>query len=191
MPRSCTVCDHQDITEINLDLMQQVPYRDIANKYGGLSHSAVQRHANRHLADSDMRSLAIRGQADQMVDQGLVTDAQMVYRLLAENFATARSIQQDAIDSDDPNLALKALKEARDSLALLQKFTIKSGPEVQGDPELEEDMRNLITAMKRVFPQHREAARALVRELEMLGAIAVAYEIRKSIAIDGELAGVL
>lgn len=183
----CTICNHQDLAAINLDLVQKVPYRDMATKYG-VSHSAVQRHAARHLDSSNMRSLAIRGHADDLVQQGIATDAKMIYSLLAENYATARSIQQDAVDSDDPNLALKALKEARDSLALLQKFTVKAGPEVQGDPELEEDMRMLVMAMKRVLPQHRDAAKALVSELEMLGAIAMAYEIRKAIIIDGELA---
>jgi hypothetical protein len=186
MAATCIICKHKDLTEINLDLAQQVPYRDIASKYG-VSTATVQRHATRHLADSNMRSLAIRGHTDELVDQGIATDAQMIFKLLAENYATARSIQQDAVDSDDPHLALKALKEARDSLALLQKFTVKSGPEVQGDPELEEDMRLLITAMKRVLPQHREAAKALVTELEMLGAIGMAYEIRKAIIIEGEV----
>jgi hypothetical protein len=186
MPVACTICTHEALSEINLDLMQKVPYRDIASKYD-VSTSAVQRHAGRHLDSSNMRSLAIRGHADELVAQGIATDAKMIYTLLAENYATARSIQQDAVNCDDPNLALKALKEARDSLALLQKFTAKSGPEVQGDPELEEDMRQLIMAMKRVLPVHREAAKALVTELEMLGAIAMAYEIRKAIVIEGEV----
>lgn len=186
MPSTCTVCAHPELAAINLDIVQKVPIRDIGAHYG-VSSSSVQRHSVSHLNDNTMRSLAIRGDANDLVDQGIATDAKMVYTLLAENFATARSIQQRAIDSDDPNLALKALKEARDSLALLQKFTVKAGPEVQGDPELEEDMRNLIMAMKRVFPVHRDAAKALVRELEMLGAIAVAYEIRKAIIIEGEV----
>jgi hypothetical protein len=134
-----------------------------------------------------MRSLAIRGEANDLVDQGIATDAKMVYTLLAENFATARAIQQRALDNDDPNLTLKALKEARDSLALLQKFTVRTGPEVQGDPELEQDMRILITAMKRIFPDHRDAAKALIKQLEMMNAIGMAYEIKKAIMIDGEI----
>lgn len=186
MAQACTICNHEERTAIDLDILQKVPIRDIATHYG-VSASSVQRHSVSHLNDNTMRSLAIRGEANDLVDQGIATDAKMIYSLLAENFATARAIQQRALDSDDPNLTLKALKEARDSLALLQKFTVKAGPEVEGDPELEEDMRQLIIAMKRVFPQHREAAKALVKELEMLGAIAMAYEIRKSIIIDGEV----
>jgi hypothetical protein len=186
MAPSCTVCIHEELSAINLDIIQKVPHRDIAAHYG-VSASAVQRHSISHLNDNTMRSLAIRGEANDLVDQGIATDAKMIYALLAENFATARSIQQRAIDSDDPNLTLKALKEARDSLALLQKFTVRSGIEIQGDPELEEDMRQLIIAMKRVFPIHREAGKALVRELEMLGAIGTAYEIKKALMIDGEL----
>lgn len=186
MPMPCTVCNHDELVAINLDIVQKVSHRDIAAHYG-VSASSVQRHSVSHLNDNTMRSLAIRVDADELVQQGIATDAQMIYSLLAENFATARSIQQRAIDSDNPNLTLKALKEARDSLALLQKFTVKTGPEVQGDPELEQDMRILISAMKRIFPAHREAAKALIKELEMLGAIAMAYEIKKVIMIDGEV----
>jgi hypothetical protein len=185
MPVACTICSHPELNAINLDIMQKVPIRDIAAHYG-VSASSVQRHSVSHLNDNTMRSLAIRGDANELVQQGIATDAKMVYSLLAENFATARSIQQRAVDSEDPNLALKALKEARESLALLQKFTVKT-TEVQGDPELEEDMRNLIIAMKRVFPAHREAAKALVVELEMLGAFLVANTIKKTIVLEGEI----
>jgi len=45
MTRTCTVCNHKDIEEINRRLINKEAYRDIAGQYK-LSKSAVERHFN-------------------------------------------------------------------------------------------------------------------------------------------------
>jgi len=45
MTRTCTVCNHKDIEEINRRLINKESYRDIAGQYK-LSKSAVERHFN-------------------------------------------------------------------------------------------------------------------------------------------------
>src|SRR5438477_6300327 len=48
MPRICTVCAHQKVSEINAALLRNEAYRNIAKRFGA-SESAVFRHQREHL----------------------------------------------------------------------------------------------------------------------------------------------
>lgn len=188
MARMCVVCNHPERHDIEMDLALKVPQRDIAEKYDDVSASAVQRHAVNHMGNQQVRSLVIKGQAEDLVEEGLVKDENLLYQLLAENYATARKIQQEAVDNDNPGLALKALKEARDSLALIQKFTGRLGNEEKKmDEAAELEMRGLIMALKEILPEHRECGKALAAKLYSMNLIKLSEAVSNSLVIKGEV----
>jgi hypothetical protein len=50
MPRTCTVCAHDEHHQINLDVLNRVAYRRIAAQRG-LSEAAVRRHSREHIPE--------------------------------------------------------------------------------------------------------------------------------------------
>jgi hypothetical protein len=48
MPRTCTICEHPKIEQINKAVMRQHSFRSIAARYE-LSKSALHRHMKRHV----------------------------------------------------------------------------------------------------------------------------------------------
>ena len=48
MPRTCTVCTHDEHHAVNVDLLGRVPDRRLATRYG-LSEAAVRRHSQEHI----------------------------------------------------------------------------------------------------------------------------------------------
>jgi hypothetical protein len=62
MPRTCTVCRHPDRKEIDEALFQQMPVRELAKRYPGLSIFALNRHGRMHL----MQMLAKAKEAEEI-----------------------------------------------------------------------------------------------------------------------------
>lgn len=190
MAQICKVCNHESRHDIEMSVALKVPIRDIAEQYSDLTPSAVQRHSVNHMGNQQVRSLVIKGQAEDLVEEGLIKDQNVLYQLLAENYATARKIQQEAVDADNPNLALKALKEARDSLALIQKFTGRlddDGKVSKADEVAVEEMRALVIALKTVLPAYRECAREIIGILEEHGKLQLATQLKNALIIKGEV----
>src|SRR5215208_6441836 len=95
MPRTCTVCQHEDVAGINSALLAGTPLRTIAD-LNGLSHQSLIRHRDNHLPGSLLKSQEAREIAD-------------ADRLMAELEATFARVNKlfDACDEwltdpDDP-----------------------------------------------------------------------------------------
>jgi hypothetical protein len=50
MPRTCTICSHDESHAINVALVSREPYRTIADRYG-VSQSALKRHSAEHIPE--------------------------------------------------------------------------------------------------------------------------------------------
>ena len=51
--RSCSICTHSQLKEINQDLINGVPIRKVAERYS-LGHMAVQRHKAKHIVTNSI-----------------------------------------------------------------------------------------------------------------------------------------
>lgn len=114
MPRSCPVCDHDDLEEINAALASNERIRDIADRWS-VSKTALMRHRNEHLPVSVIE--AVRAEETE----GEATDADLLARvrdLQERALATIREVEE-AEDLDD---ALRVMGEVRDDLEHLAKL---------------------------------------------------------------------
>src|SRR3954463_3772770 len=107
MPRTCTVCSHDEAHLINVSLVSRESYRAIANRHG-VSQSALKRHAAEHIPGLLVKaSEAVeRAQADEL----LCRVESLQERTLA--------ILESAEDAGELRTALSAIREARGNLEL-------------------------------------------------------------------------
>ncbi len=182
MPRTCTICNHEQLNAINIDIVSNMSYQNVADKYD-VSSSAVFRHAKSHVGPAPVKAVMLRANAKELVDQGLLTNEMIIGELLAGVFATAQAILDKAMIADKPELQLKALKEARDSLMLLYKFTAKQ-TETVVDTDLEDDFKALVLALRRTLPDHRDAARDIIADLTTQGAVHLAGTIERVLFVE-------
>jgi hypothetical protein len=186
MARSCTVCECPDVTEIDIALAARTPHAAVAEQYG-LSPSAVFRHSKAHLVSNASRAVALREETQELLDLGLTKDEQVIHQLLAETVATAQKIMREAELADQPVTALRALKEVRDSLALIEKFTGKREIINTVNEELQSKFDALVIALRQVLPSQREAAREIVTALKMQNAWDLASVIERTLLLNGEV----
>lgn len=154
MAAVCTVCRHPDTEAISMDLLQgSMPMRDIAKRYG-LSLSAVARH-KKHIP----AQLAVSTYAKK------VAKADTVMERIQELDRRADEIYEKAKE-EDPALALKALKEIREAVALYAKMTgeLKSGT-VHNTLIVTPEWVSLRAVMLKALQPYPEARQALVEAL--------------------------
>ena len=110
MPRTCTVCAHPALEQIDRSLVHGESLRSIAGRYD-VSTSALHRHKQ-----SDLPELLQRAYEDQehVRAKGLVEE-------IEEQLAIGKDIQSRAMDNGDLRLGLSAIRETRGLLALLGK----------------------------------------------------------------------
>lgn len=182
MPRQCSVCIREDRESIDVALAAGEVQREIAARFD-INPSALWRHSTNHLAaESSEVVLALKSDAKDLVDAGLISDHSIIPQLLAENLAISRGMTDHAILNGKDELALKAIKSSNETLALVEKFTTKHIGE-SADTELVEDMRSLVMAMRRVLPDHRDAAKALISELKLMGALHLAETLENNVLL--------
>ncbi len=149
MPRTCTICAHEDRAEINEALLAGEPYRSIAKRYEA-SESAVYRHKLEHLPVTltKAQDAAEVAQADDLLEQ--VRSLQ----------ARALTILGKAEQAGDLRTALTGVREARACLELLAKLSGELQQEgtvnVLVAPEWL-TMRHTITMALEPYPQARTA----------------------------------
>jgi hypothetical protein len=184
MPRTCSVCSRDDIDSINVALASKEPQRTIAERFE-LSEPSLGRHAKNHLsAQTAAAVLVVKDDAQQLISGGLTRSHDVINALLVETVATARGIQDAALLAEKPDLALRAIREVRASLELVHKFTVKQLGD-SPDTELQEDLKALALTLRRVLPDHRAAARAIVSDLKMQGALHLAATIENALMLEG------
>jgi len=110
MGRTCTVCAHKDVAEIDRLLLCSDSYRDIARQFG-LSKDALARHKESHIPELLSKSQDVKEtlQADNLLDQIVYYEAE------------ARRFKGLAESQGDLELALKAVDRALKCLDLFAK----------------------------------------------------------------------
>lgn len=108
MPRTCTVCVHDDRPAIDQALVNRKPFRDIACRFN-VGRMALVRHADDHLAESLAKAKEAEevAQADDLLAQ---------LRALREK---AMALLLAAEKAGDIRTALAGVREARATLELL------------------------------------------------------------------------
>lgn len=111
MSSQCTVCRHDKTHEINQKIVEGVPHTEIARQFD-LNNQAVRRHSINHLPEKTVQAhqIAEKQHSEDLLDtiQGLLDKS--------------RNIMDEAIQSNDQNIALKAIKESRNTVQLMAKI---------------------------------------------------------------------
>jgi hypothetical protein len=115
MPRSCPVCDHENLEEINAALASNERIRAIADRWS-VSKTAVMRHRNEHLPASAI----VEHEEAEEAEEEASND---------EIIAQIRSLQQCAVatlneaeEAEELADALRAMGEVKDDLERLAKL---------------------------------------------------------------------
>jgi hypothetical protein len=110
MPRSCPICDHEDLDEINAALASSERIRTIAERWS-VRKTALMRHRNEHLPFSAIEAKEAEedAPADDLLDQ--VRDLQ----------ERALATLEEAEEVEELNAALQAIREAKGTLELMTK----------------------------------------------------------------------
>ena len=111
MPRSCPVCEHEDLEEINAALASNEWIRNIADRWS-VSKTALMRHRNEHLPVSAIEAKEAEeaeeaeedAPADELLDQ--VRDLQK----------HTLAILGEAEVAEELSAALRAIREAKGNL---------------------------------------------------------------------------
>src|SRR5215210_2164009 len=105
MPRTCTVCGHDEAHAINVELVSRVPYRTLEKRFG-VGRNALKRHSEEHIPELMVKARdAVEGaEADDLLGE--------VRQLHARTLA----ILEAAEESNELRTALGAIREARGNL---------------------------------------------------------------------------
>ena len=149
MPRRCTICSHKNIEEINKELVNGKPFRDIAGQFN-ISKSALERHKAKHLPGDLIKSKRIEEvvQADNIVERliNLTNETMQIYN-------EVKKIK-------DYDLALKAIaraeKQAELQAKLLGELQQEGAVNLIMAPEWIE-LRQVILRAVEPFPEAGEA----------------------------------
>lgn len=158
MGRTCTVCSHKDLDEINRLLLCSDSYRDIARQFG-LSKDALARHKESHIPELLSKSSDLKAEVESI--QGNQTLAEV-----RELKVKALDILAEAQEAGDLKTALMGIREARSCLELCLKAEgqIKDGPQITiiNNPEWVE-LRTVIIGALEPFPDARQAVIDAIR----------------------------
>ena len=159
MGRTCTVCSHKDVDEINRLLLCSDSLRAIARQFG-LSKDALSRHKESHIPELLSKSADLKAEVEST--QGNQTLAEV-----RELKVTALEILAVAQGAGDLKTALMGIREARSCLELCMKAEgqIKDGPQITivSNPEWIE-LRTLVINALEPYPEAREAVVYAIRK---------------------------
>jgi hypothetical protein len=111
VPRTCTICRHEESFAINEELVRREPYRHIASHYG-VSTTALQRHSREHIP----LLLLQASQAQKIAEaDDLLASVQALYQ-------EARGVLETAKGQEDYRLVLSAIDRAGKQLELLGRL---------------------------------------------------------------------
>ena len=158
MTRTCTVCNHKDIEEINRRLINKEAYRDIAGQYK-LSKSAVERHFNGNPSKKEPGHIAELLSKSNDIKE--IVSADSLLLKLQEEAVFVRDMRDSANEGGDIELALKAVDRALKCIDLYAKVSglIQEQPTVVNialNAEWISLRTTIITALE-PFPDARQA----------------------------------
>lgn len=108
MPRRCTVCSHPERTEIELRALSGTSFRTLSKRYG-MSPAALVRHKADHLAAAVLKANDAR---DVLRADGLLDHVQNLIARTEGLYHEAHAILHEAKRTNDPRMALAAIREA-------------------------------------------------------------------------------
>lgn len=112
MPRTCTVCAHEERDAIDSALVRGEPLRNIARREG-LDHTALHRHKQAHVSPAIAR---VYEQREEHRGEKLLDRVEDLYD-------KASGILDAAAQDGKPSLSLSAIRELRGIVELLGKLT--------------------------------------------------------------------
>ena len=115
MPRSCPICDHEDLDEINAALASSERIRTIAERWS-VRKTALMRHRNEHLPFSAIE--AKEAEAEEAEEDAPADDLLDQVRDLQER---ALATLEEAEEVEELNAALQAIRETKGTLELMTK----------------------------------------------------------------------
>ena len=112
MPRSCTICAHDEAHAINVALVHREPFRHVASRYE-VSTGALQRHAREHLPE-----LLVKAKdAVEVAEAGSLLDR------VESLYKRTEAILEAAESNGEWGTALQAIRECRGNLELFGRVT--------------------------------------------------------------------
>jgi hypothetical protein len=117
MPRSCPICDHEDLDEINAALASSERIRTIAERWS-VRKTALMRHRNEHLPFSAIEAKEAEAEAKEAEEDAPAEDLLDQVRDLKER---ALASLEEAEEAEELNAALRAIREAKGNLELMTK----------------------------------------------------------------------
>src|SRR5215204_7183445 len=118
MPRSCPICDHEDLDGINAALASNERIRTIAERWS-VRKTALMRHRNEHLPYSAIEAKeaeAKEAEAKEAEDDAPVDELLDQVRDLQER---ALAALEEAEEAEELNAALRAIREVKGNLELM------------------------------------------------------------------------
>ena len=141
MPRTCTICSHQQRDLMETALVRGASYRVIARQFR-VGHDALQRHAKQHIA----RDLEM-AKGNETVQRALS---------LAEQIEELRRHTETVLtNQDDQSLLLKAIARRERQIELVARLTGAFQRDKQNESDREQKRRHCEIAIERVM---REAS---------------------------------
>ena len=113
MPRSCPICDHEDLDEINAALASNERIRTIAERWS-VRKTALMRHRNEHLPYSAIE--AKEAEAKEAEEDAPSDDLLDQVRDLQER---ALATLEEAEEAEELNAAFRAIREVKGNLELM------------------------------------------------------------------------
>jgi len=123
MPRSCPICDHEDLDEINAALASNERIRTIAERWS-VRKTALMRHRNEHLPYSAIEAKeaeakeaeAKEAETKEAEEDALGDDLLDQVRDLQDR---ALATLEEAEEAEELNAALRAIREVKSNLELM------------------------------------------------------------------------
>ena len=137
MPRTCTICSHQQRDSIETALVRGASYRVISRQFR-VSHDALQRHAKQHIA------------RDLEMAKGNET-VKRVVSLIEQIEELRRHTETVMINQDDQHLLLKASARRQKQIGLVARLTGAFQQEKQNEADRELKRRQCEVAIERVM----------------------------------------
>jgi hypothetical protein len=177
MPRLCIVCEHPDKEAMNERLAGGDAPGTLTLRWPEVSSGSFRRHRDNGHIKFDPNTVVLKTKSDELLASGLTNDAIVVELVLA--YEIAKHMMETAIDrTGGETLALRAMREATTTLAMIHKLTRDETASMQD--ESAEELGILARALSRVLPRHPEAREDLIVELEASGQYALADALRSS-----------
>ena len=113
MSRGCSICEHDDLEEINAALASNERIRTIADRWS-VSKTALMRHRNEHLPVSVIEAQEAKEAEAKEAEEDAPAEELLDQVLDLQKHALA--ILRDAEAAEDIDVALRAIREAKGNL---------------------------------------------------------------------------